>query len=164
MLPAAEVPDAFVPNAYAPPDEMHHDRRPDKTIAHQAPIATNSNRNETKTGNVATRCGHMGQHNLAPLPNKSWRADWVPVIVTPIRRPRKQKLTRRWRLSVGWAIRGELRDQSIRAGKRGLHAAWICLAQFPYLDSLHLGISPVSVAATYARAAPVSSAQLRNRY
>jgi hypothetical protein len=46
----------------------------------------------------------------------------------------------------------------------GLHAAWICLAQFPDLDSLHLGISPVSVAETYARADPVSSAQLRNRY
>jgi hypothetical protein len=46
----------------------------------------------------------------------------------------------------------------------GLDAAWICRAQFLYLDSLHLGISPVSVVATYARAAPVSSAQLRNRY
>jgi len=47
---------------------------------------------------------------------------------------------------------------------RGLHAAGICLATFWYLDSLHLGISAVSVAATYARAAAVSSAQLRNRY
>jgi hypothetical protein len=46
----------------------------------------------------------------------------------------------------------------------GLDAALICLAQSLYLDSLHLGISPVSVVATYARAAPVSSAQLRNRY